>query len=80
MKRKIVKIITISITIWILMFTTDCIRAYKDMAPVFCISFADYDVTSGYIGYTGLFYKVERSSIEDSGKFYRKYTIYSWFH
>ncbi|MEG1134986.1 MAG: hypothetical protein RSD87_11565, partial [Cellulosilyticaceae bacterium] len=68
MKRKIVMIITLSIAIWTAMFTTDFIRASKDMPPVFCISFADYDVSSGYIGYTGLFYKVERSMIEDAGK------------
>ena len=62
------------------MFTIDFIRAYNGRAPIFCISFADYDANTGYVGCTGLFYKVERRIIEDSGNIKEKYEISPWFH
>lgn len=80
MKKKKLTTIMIIAAIWLGMFTTDCIRAYNDRGPIFCISFIDYDVSTGYVGYTGLFYRVERHAIEDGDTITIKYGVYPWFH
>lgn len=83
MKRKIKKIITIVsiiIGVWTGMFITDLVRTKRNQPPIFCISFADYDISEGYIKYTGLFYRVDRTLIEVDGNTQRKYELFPWFN
>lgn len=77
--KKRVQIITIIVFIWLFMFTTDLVRVHKNLSPIFSMSFADYDVSSGYVGYTGLFYRVERNLIEVDGSVKRTYDLFPWF-
>lgn len=74
--KKTVMVIIILLAIWGVFFTTDLVRAKRDLHPIFCISFADYSVSSGKVIYTGLFYQVIRTyNIENNSN---QYQVTSW--
>ena len=88
MKRKFnvpkwVKILTICISVWIILFATDMIRVKTEHEPIFCIPVAIYK-DGGSIDYVGILYKVKKQVVNFdlaiSGEVAGfDYSISSWF-
>ena len=87
MKRKIivprwVKILIVSVSIWLIIFATDLVRVKTKHGPIFCIPVAVYK-DGGSVDYIGIFYKVKKQVVNFelavSGEVAGfKYSISSW--
>lgn len=57
-----VKILIISVSIWLIIFATDLIRVKTEHGPIFCIPVAIYK-DGGSTDYIGIFYKVKKQVV-----------------